>query len=328
MLELKRRDNDRKVISLKIEMSGKELISTSALTIGSCGSGKEMMAVLLELSNIKDAKHRGPDGTTLQSRMQQLMKTIAKDITACGNLCDTYTKKGIVGELAWNWRRKKIYSTVPLLVVKVLKGPIYDGRFADYAARFAERRTQIEQALSIHTALGVQAANLTLDEVHHDVRAMDEKMERLILFQKLNSPHEKELLKFIESKGGPKACLANDSILKELSFVNESIDPTSALTALRDDGGLSPRRSLTLDYKAYYILRKDLREDVQEALQKNMAVFERKLDVQKRQIINEVEGVVHREGDRVISAVTSGPHDRILDPVSLFLLSPWNDMNR
>jgi hypothetical protein len=203
--------------------------------------------------------------------------------------------------------------------VKVLKGPIYDLRLADYATVFADHRTEIQRALAIHTALGVDAANRSLAEVHQSVRAVDEKMNMLVLFEKLNSPHEKEIMKFIESKGGPNACLADDTILKELSFVNESLDPTSAISTLRRDGGLSSPRSQSLDYKAFYILRKDLREDVQEALQKNMAVFGRKLDVQKRQIINEIKGVVHQEGERVISAVTSGPHDRIKDPVSQIL---------
>jgi hypothetical protein len=207
-------------------------------------------------------------------------------------------------------------ETCCYFIVKVLKGPIYDGRLADYAARFAERRQQIQQALAMHTALGVDNINRTLAEVHQSIRAVDEKMDMLLLFEKLNSPHEKEIMKFIESKGGAKACLADDTILKELSYVNESLDPTSALSALRRDGGLSARRSQNLDYKAFYILRKDLREDVQEALQKNMAVFERKLDVQKKQIIQSIEGVVQREGDRIITAVTSGPHNRIIDPVS------------
>jgi hypothetical protein len=58
-----------------------------------------MMAVLLELNNVEDSNHRGPDGTTLQSRMQRLIKSITKDITGCGNVCDAYAKKGIVGML-------------------------------------------------------------------------------------------------------------------------------------------------------------------------------------------------------------------------------------
>jgi hypothetical protein len=30
--------------------------------------------------------------------MQQLMKDVAEDITNCGNICDAYTKKSLVGE--------------------------------------------------------------------------------------------------------------------------------------------------------------------------------------------------------------------------------------
>lgn len=48
------------------------------------------------LRNVKDSD-KAPDGTTVQGRMQTLMDTIAKDITACGNACDIYAKKNIVG---------------------------------------------------------------------------------------------------------------------------------------------------------------------------------------------------------------------------------------
>jgi hypothetical protein len=33
----------------------------------------------------------------MKNRMHDLMVKIAKDITACGNVCDTYTKKNILG---------------------------------------------------------------------------------------------------------------------------------------------------------------------------------------------------------------------------------------
>jgi len=38
-----------------------------------------------------------PDGTTLAGRTQLLMNKIADDIVDCGNVCDTYAKKGLVG---------------------------------------------------------------------------------------------------------------------------------------------------------------------------------------------------------------------------------------
>lgn len=197
-----------------------------------------------------------------------------------------------------------------------MKGPIYEGRLAGYAARFSERRKEIILALQLHATLGVDTANRSLSDMHRNVRAVDEKLSTILLFRMLDSPHEKELLRLIDLKGGPKACMASDTILKELSFVNESSDTASALSALGDYGDRSPQQSQSLDYKAFYILRKDLREDVQKTLEKNKIVFERKFDVQKRQIISEIEDAVHREGDRVITAVISGPHDRIIDPVS------------
>jgi hypothetical protein len=53
----------------------------------------------VSLRYVKDPDLPGPDGTTLAGRTQSLMKKIAKDIVACGNVCDMYAKKGLVGEL-------------------------------------------------------------------------------------------------------------------------------------------------------------------------------------------------------------------------------------
>jgi hypothetical protein len=82
-----------------MDMSGMMEILPSPLSIGAKPACKDMMAVLLELTIVKDPNHRGPDGKTLQGRMQRLIKTITRDITGCGNVCDAYAKKGIVGML-------------------------------------------------------------------------------------------------------------------------------------------------------------------------------------------------------------------------------------
>ncbi|KAI0043931.1 hypothetical protein FA95DRAFT_1627537, partial [Auriscalpium vulgare] len=49
------------------------------------------------------------------------------------------------------------------------------------------------------------------------------------------------------------------------------------------------------------------------AVAKNMAVFSRKFEIQKRQIVDEIALVVRRETDRIIQEVKTGAHDRILD---------------
>lgn len=63
-------------------------------------------------------------------------------------------------------------------------------------------------------------------------------------------------------------------------------------------------------------LKEELQIDVDADLKKNMKVFSRKLDEQRRQL-KQIEDTVVRQGNRVVSALREGPHDRIHDPVSI-----------
>ncbi|KAJ7849789.1 hypothetical protein B0H14DRAFT_3866764 [Mycena olivaceomarginata] len=236
------------------------------------------------LGSIQDVDKVAPDGTTIKGRLEALINRTSDDIRACANACDTYSKKK--------------------LVVKVLKGPIWEGRLVKFCGLFTQRRGEFEFALSIHTALGVDAANKTLGDVDKTTREMNEKMELMMrMFQQFTSPEQKDIMKVVESKGGLKACQENDKILKELNDMETAGNPSSGAGL----GGGKSSSSLA-------DLKEDLHLDPGAATEKNMAVFVRKFEVQKRQIIDELSRVVQREGDRVISAVTAGPHDKIVDP--------------
>jgi hypothetical protein len=52
------------------------------------------------------------------------------------------------------------------------------------------------------------------------------------------------------------------------------------------------------------------------AIQKNMVVFARKLEVQQKRLSEELKAAINEEGDRVIRALEAGPHDKRIDPVS------------
>src|ERR1700722_2795774 len=87
------------------------------------------------------------------------------------------------------------------------------------------------------------------------------------------------------------------------------------------DYGLMPGVPPTGDLMVLNVLnvepiRNELNEDVADSLSQNMIVFQRKLDIQKVQLLEEIGDVVKREGDRIVSTVVSGPHDLIVDPVS------------
>lgn len=62
-------------------------------------------------------------------------------------------------------------------------------------------------------------------------------------------------------------------------------------------------------------LRREIAEDPEAAIKTNAEFFDRKFEIQRRQIEADIARAVRREGDRIISAVTSGPHDRIVDTV-------------
>ncbi|KAJ7694315.1 hypothetical protein B0H14DRAFT_3660348 [Mycena olivaceomarginata] len=69
-LEIARRENNKKVLAIKIQI-------------------QDMMVVLFQLREIHDPEELGPDHkTTLKDRMAGLMETIATEIEKCGNDCD------------------------------------------------------------------------------------------------------------------------------------------------------------------------------------------------------------------------------------------------
>ncbi|KAJ7727702.1 hypothetical protein B0H14DRAFT_3618757 [Mycena olivaceomarginata] len=114
------------------------------------------------------------------------------------------------------------------------------------------------------------------------------------------------MARLVEQKGGIQACQENDKVLRELNDLENKSGaahlqqgPTSTKGAASTSG---------LDD-----LKDELMTDVDAAIQKNLTVFSRKLEVQTRQIIDELSKVVERQGNRVISAIAAGPHDRIVD---------------
>ncbi|KAJ7090797.1 hypothetical protein B0H15DRAFT_836939 [Mycena belliarum] len=257
-LDLTRRQNNKKVLAVKIQM-------------------QDLMTILFQLRHMRDPQEKGPDGTTLADRFSALMESIAKSITACGSACDVYLKKSFLA--------------------KTLKSKIYEGRLAGYVTTFANHKKDVGFALKLHTALGVDAANKKLDGQDVHLKVIEEKMEAL--FRKLDTARERDVQKFIDEQGGAKACVENDGTLQELvSKSGESI------------AGMDPARAGTGDLAlAKTMLNKELAEDVDQAFKKNLKLFDRKLDMQSKQLTD----TINLTGEHIISVLSSGAHEKILD---------------
>ena len=113
-----------------------------------------------------------PDGQTIEGRMEKLCVKVAEDIKRCANTCDTYLKLVFVS-----------FTIFPLLIVgfrkkilvKIFAGPMWEGRLLDFVEIFTNRRKEFEFALTIHTAVGVDEANIKLDTVDERTAELNQK---------------------------------------------------------------------------------------------------------------------------------------------------------
>jgi len=122
----------------------------------------------------------------------------------------------------------------------------------------------------------------------------------LQMFQKLLTPEQKKLADLVRKKGG-NAVLDDERAMRELSAAEASLAPASG----RHGSGRFDLAEV----------QHEIRDDPADAIEKNAEFFNRKFDMQRRQIEEDIARAVRREGDRIITAVTAGPHDRIVDPV-------------
>lgn len=108
---------------------------------------------------MRDPKEPGPDGVPIDARLQGIAQSTAEDIKDCANTCDTYAKKR--------------------LVVKVLKGPVWETKLVAFVSTFTKRRGQFEEALAIHTARAVDRIETSVYVLKTKLASIDEKYEYL-----------------------------------------------------------------------------------------------------------------------------------------------------
>ncbi|KAF9447906.1 hypothetical protein P691DRAFT_775794 [Macrolepiota fuliginosa MF-IS2] len=269
-LDLVRRENNDKVLAIRLRM-------------------KDMMCVLLQLQRMKDPEDRGPDGVTIKDRMQTLIERIARSIRECGSACDVYMKKSFLS--------------------RVLKSKIYEHRLAGWAKVFVNYTLELDRAVTVHIALGVDGANQKLDKQQVTLKGIENSM--LEIFRKLETPREREVAKFLEDNGGAKACIEKDSLL--LKLVAKTGDSISSIAQRPNPKGSDEVGAARKN------LLKELTEDVDEIFRKNLAVYEAKMAIQSQQVVD----VVERQGYQIMSVLLSGTHDKIKDTD---LQNLWKEM--
>ncbi|KAH9919746.1 uncharacterized protein BXZ73DRAFT_104850 [Epithele typhae] len=300
-LESTRQENDRRVMTLYVTM-------------------KDVMVAMVQLKDIESTSHRGLDGQAIEDRLEALSKQTAADIKACANLCDTFLKKRTLA--------------------RVFKGPIWADKLASWVDVFTERKGGFEFALAMHSAT-------TVSDVKRQNYEMSAKLDVILaLFNKFAPEDERKVEKAISEAGGITTARKDDEVLKSLIAISVSMradapgaDPRRAGVPApeaqgRVGAGAGGRRQIVgkgargKDSASLDELKAELREDVDDALERNFETFTGKFQLQIGILQDALERYIRAENDRVIDAVTGamakGPHMRIRDPE---MRQIWHDMN-
>ncbi len=136
------------------------------------------------------------------------------------------------------------------------------------------------------------------------------RIDRLTrFFDACVTPEERHLKELVDANGGLIAVTSNEAILRKL-YEDKTLAPLLVRSADRRAAGpFDPEKELE-------DLREDLKVDTETTIRRNFQQFERMFAIQQRELEEEMRRSMHREGDRIILSITSGPHDRIIDPVS------------
>ena len=205
-------------------------------------------------------------------------------------------------------------------LVRVLAGSIWEGELLNFVYLFAKRQEEFEFAFTMHSAVGVDAANLALDSI--EKRGADQiqrcvrvhilsavlmtqvRMDVILqLFQEYVTPNERMLASLVNKIGGDGA-LEDDQTLKRLMDAESTLTMRSGPDLQRGGGQLFDLAGV----------RQDIRDDPKEAIEENSKFFDRKFEVQRRQIVEELSRTIEREGDKIINMLAA-PHERIVDQV-------------
>ena len=82
-LDMKRRDNDKKIAVLFVEM--RDMMEALLQWVHICVKSMPTCSCVSRLRSVKDEETIGPDGNTIKARMQELVKKTADDIKSCAN---------------------------------------------------------------------------------------------------------------------------------------------------------------------------------------------------------------------------------------------------
>lgn len=239
------------------------------------------------------------DKSAAVSLLTERMVKVADSIHECARVCEAYQKQKLMGERPYPSYLVCLSDTY---AAKVFMSHKWESKFTGVSQQFEEHTIKLRFDLDVHTNRGVVTANQMLARTQADLGRLMK-----LVFESLLSTDEREVSLFVERHGGSDKVLQDDVLLSNLFEIRRSRS-----SGPRRPAGLQPAEMSLSD--EIQELRKETQKDLEKILEESREAFERKFEAQRAQI-EDVRNTVVKEGDRIISTMVSGPHDRIVNKV-------------
>ncbi|KZV88668.1 hypothetical protein EXIGLDRAFT_696533 [Exidia glandulosa HHB12029] len=186
------------------------------------------------------------DGGRLNTRLQVIVDQASRNIRECSEACEAYV--GL-----------KYFA-------KFLDGARWEATFADYMAHFAQRREELTFALAIRNAKAIDRVG---DAVVASGEVLSHSLQMLHLLRQVHSPEERQLIRFVDERGGSQRFIQSEAAFAELQAKAEEL---SGSRKRADDQTTQERTAaLLLDVRAA------VKTDISELLRAHHDEFVRSL---------------------------------------------------
>ncbi|KAK7027265.1 hypothetical protein VNI00_015354 [Paramarasmius palmivorus] len=241
----------------------------------------EMMQVLEGLGEIECGK--------ISQRLEQPMASIEASILNCELRCSNYQKRSVF----YNY----------------FKSADWRIEFTQIAQEFEDHKAAISHVIQLTMASQTSSTEARLTLMQQDTSQIPDIKENLrmlieFFFARLPSPEESKVAQFVKEHGGRDTVLESD---KTLALLAQHMEPV-----VEDKGTKGDVHRISWAQKTAE-LRKELERKVTLVSEEERSFFQKKFEMVQSGL-KQVEGELKRQGDRVVTAVTEGPHDRLKDP--------------
>lgn len=235
--------------------------------------------------------------------LHQLLESIREDIKHCGSDLNYYRDQKFACTFI-DWQRGG--QLIQRNAVKLIKAKKFEDRFKTHVENFAKRRSELQTAVTVYIAGGVDQANVTITAVSTKLDSLEEKFDNFFhaFLRKLDTPQEKEAFRFFDQNNGVDNCINKHELLGRLLQITGDVLPES-----ENKAGLKSDERIE---KSHRVLRDEVDLDFEESLKLNTLRFERLLAIQNN---NHERVIAQLEKQEEYQEVTLSKLDKL---VSLF----------